>query len=283
MKTNDRTMSKFRLQRYLLPSLTRRGWGVGLLLLVLLSGCKSDDSDDNEPVEPVPTPEAAYTETAASEAPVWQIDWSNDQQKPDWKGPDVSAYENWTILKVQIEEALRPYVSGGDLMALFVNGELRGLASPAVIVGTGKTDSGKFLMKAYGNESGTETVNMSLKYYCQQLKHIFTLTDDITLNSDESTGIDEAYIPEFIYGSDKYPVVKSVVAEGLLTKAGITPAEGDMVAAFVGEECRGTATLSASGRTSLVVFGRADGESVTLKCYDAAKGVIYTIANATRL
>ena len=88
-------------------------------------------------------------------APTWQIDWNHDQQRPDWKEPDGSIYENWTILKVQIEEALRPYASSGDLMALFVNGELRGLASPAVIVSTGQTDNGKFLMKAYGNESGT--------------------------------------------------------------------------------------------------------------------------------
>jgi hypothetical protein len=168
-------------------------------------------------------------------------------------------------------------------MALFVNGELRGLASPAVIVSTGQTDNGKFLMKAYGNESGTETVNMSLKYYCQQLKHIFTLTDDINLNSDESTGIDEAYIPEFIYGSDKYPVVKTVVVESLLTKVGITPVEDNVIGAFVGEECRGTVTLSASGRTELIIYGRTDGESVTLKYHDAAKGVIYTIADTVKL
>lgn len=252
-----------------------------LLASLILGACSSSDDDDKDNVND--NTNAAYTETSPGEAPAWQVDWSNNQERPNWTEPDASLYENWTILKVQIEETLMPYASEGDLLALFVNGEIRALAKPANTVGSGQTTNGKFLMKAFGNETGTETVNMSLQYYCQTLKHIFTLTEDVSLDSDETTGIDEAYIPEFIYGSDKYPVVKSVVAEALLTKVGITPAEGDKVAAFVGEECRGTATLSASGRTSLVVFGRSDGESVTLKCYDAAKGVIYTIANATRL
>ena len=252
-----------------------------VLLASLLLGACSSDSDDNDSTGT--SQEAAYTETTVSEAPQWQIDWNNDQQRPNWTEPDGSVYENWTIVKVQIEEALRPYASGGDLMALFINGELRGLASPAVIVGTGQTDNGKFLMKAYGNETGTETVNMSLKYYCQTLKHIFTLMDDISLDSDESTGTDEDYVPEFTLGSAKYPVQKTVVAESLLTKVGITPAEGNVVGAFVGEECRGTVTLSASSNTKLLIYGRNAGESITLKYYDATVGKMYTIPDAVKL
>lgn len=95
-----------------------------LLAGLLLGACSS--SDDNN------TTNITYTEVSPSEAPLWQIDWSNNQERPDWKAPDVSDYENWTILKVKIEQALIPFVSEGDLMALFVNGEMRGLASPVV-------------------------------------------------------------------------------------------------------------------------------------------------------
>jgi hypothetical protein len=42
-------------------------------------------------------------------------------------------------------------------------------------------------------------------------------------------------------------------------------------------------TLSASGKTSLVVFGRNAGETVTLKYYNPAKSVVYTIPNAVTL
>ena len=267
-------MSKPRLQRYLLPSLIGRGLGVGLLLLLafILGACSSDDDSSN----------GGYSATTVSEAPVWQIDWSNDQARPNWTEPDGTLYDNWTILKVQIEDALLPFVSEDDMMALFINDELRGLASPAIIVGTG-TGTGKFLMKAYGNETGTETVHMTLQYYNQTLKHIFTLSDDINLNSDEPIGIDEVFIPEFTYGSAKYPVMKIAMVESLLVKVGITPTSGNKVGAFAGDECRGTATLSGNGSTPLLIYGRNAGESITLKYYDAVTGKLYTIPDAVTL
>lgn len=248
---------------------------VALLASLVLGACSS--SDDNNDSKNAP-----YTETTASEAPVWQIDWNYNQERPDWQKPDGSLYQNWTTMMVQIEDALKPYASDGDLMALFVNGEIRALAKPAVSVGGG-TATGKFLMKAYGNETGTETVNMSLQYYSSTLKHLFTLTDDISLDSDETTGIDEDYVPQFTLGSAKYPVLKTVDVEPLLTKVGLTPVSGNMVAAFVGEECRGTVSLASSGSTQLLIFGRNAGESLTLKYYDATAGKLYTIPDAVKL
>ena len=183
----------------------------------------------------------------------------------------------------QIEEGLQPYVSEGDMMALFLNGELRGLASPAITVNNDQTSSVTFLMKAYGNESGSEPMHISLQYYNQRLKHIFTLSDDIILSSDESIGIDDDYIPDFTYGSAKYPIVKTVNVESLLTKAGVTPTTGVLVGAFVGTECRGKVTLSASGVTLLTIYGRNAGESVTLKCYDATTERLFTIADVMKM
>ena len=244
-----------------------------LLASLILGACSSDDDSSN----------GGYSATTVSEAPVWQIDWSNDQARPNWTEPDVTLYDNWTILKVQIEDALLPYVSEGDQMALFVNGELRGLASPAVIVSTGEMDGGKFLMKAYGNESGSEMLNVSLRYYCQKLKHMFTLSDKVSMNSDESTGIDEDYILPFTLGSAKFPVTKTVDVDPLLSKISVKPAKGDIVGAFVGEECRGTVVIPATGKTPLVIYGRSAEESVTLKYYDAAKGQLYTIPDAVTM
>ena len=246
-----------------------------LLASLVLGACSSSDNDDSK--------NAAYSEEKVSEAPEWQIDWSNSQDCPDWSEPDGTLYENWTILMVQIEETLQPFVSENDMMAIFVNGELRGLANPATTVDGELTGTATFLMKAYGNETSKETVHASLQYYSQKLKHLFTLTDNITLDADETTGIDEAFVPEFTLGSAKYPVQKTVDVEPLLTKVGLTPVSGNMVAAFVGEECRGTVSLASSGSTQLLIFGRNAGESLTLKYYDAAAGKLYTIPNAVKL
>jgi hypothetical protein len=244
-----------------------------LLSSLILGACSSNDDDDAN---------AVYSEEV-SQAPEWQIDWSNDQERPDWTEPDGSLYENWTILMVQMEEALQPYVSEDDMMAIFINGELRGLASPATTVDGDQTGTAMFLMKAYGNESSKERVNISLQYYSQQLKHLFTLSDNLSLDSDVTTGTDEDYIPQFTFGSAKYPVVKTVNVETLLTAAGVTPATGDMVGAFIGDECRGKVTLSASGITILDIYGRSAGESVTLKYYDATTERLFTIANVMKM
>lgn len=248
-----------------------------LLASLILGACDSGGDDDTN---------AAYTEETASQVPEWQIDWSNNQECPDWSELDINfseIYENFTTLTLQIEEALQPFMSQGDRVAIFVNGELRGQAEPAIIVGSDQPHSTKFVMKVWGNETGTETVNITLQYYNATLKHIFTLSDNITLDSDESIGTDEDYIPEFTLGSAKYPVVKKVNVETILTKAGITAAQDNMVGAFVGEECRGTVTLSTPGSTQLLIFGRNAGESLTLKYYDAAAGKLYTIPNAVKL
>ena len=247
-----------------------------LLASLILGACSSSDDDDNGGGNK----NAGYTETTVTEAPAWAIDWSFNQERPNWTEPDVSLYENWTILKVQIEEELQPYVSEGDMMAVFINGELRGMTTPATL--EDETLTNKFLLKVYGNETGTETVHMSLQYYCQKLNQIFTLSDNIKLDSDQTTGIDEDFIPDFIFGSAKYPVVMLFDAEYLLDKANIEPAKGDLLAAFVGSECRGVDTPTFIDE-SLYVFGREEGETVTLKYYQAATNKVFTFDNAAKI
>ena len=245
-----------------------------LLASLVLGACSSDGDDDNSNV--------AFTETAVIEAPVWKIDWSNNQERPNWTEPNGSSYENWTILKVQLEETLKAYASDGDLLALFVNGEMRGLATPAVPVGSEQAATGKFLLKVYGNETGPGTVNMSLQYYSSTLKHLFALTADITLDSDETTGVDEDFIPKFTLGPSKYPVVMAFDGKATLAKAGIKPAAGDLVSAFVGDECRGVCASPAENLT-WVVYGRQEGESLTVKYYQAATGKLFTFPEAAKI
>ena len=245
-----------------------------VLLASLVAGACSCDSDATE--------KGGFSVTRVSEAPVWEVDWTSNQNRPDWTQPDASVYENWTIVMVQIEEALQPYVTDDDLMALFVNGELRGMASPAVAKGDSQAGSTKFVMKVYGNESGNETVNMSLKYYNSRLRHMFTLSDDITLSSDETTGTDEDYIPPFTMGSEKYPMMKTVDVETILTLLGIEPESG-MIAAFVGGECRGVATVESYGSSKLIIHGRTQGEKIMLKYYDEVTKTVFTISDAVKM
>ena len=244
-------------------------YSVAILLASLTFGACSSDDDNTS---------AGYTVETVSQAPAWQVDYSGSESRPDWQEPNTGDYENWSIMLVQLEDALKPYVSGDDLMALFIGGQLRGLTSPATSQGTGsENDKGTFVLKAYGNEADQNVVSLTLSYYCSQLKQTFSRTVQMRYDMGKVYGLEEDLIPQFTLGAAKYPVVKQVNPASLtaFANAAITPAEGDIVAAFVGSECRGVSTLN-----SLTVFGRSAGEHVTLKYYQAATGKVYTFPDA---
>jgi hypothetical protein len=215
----------------------------------------------------------------AQDAPDWQIDWSYNQKRPDWQAPTTSDYENFTVMLVKIEEALQPYVSKNDQMAIFVGNELRGLASPAYVVGGDNTNATSFLLKAFGNEANGEKIDVTLKYYNAQLHQIFSLSKTITYNVEDGFGLDEDLIPPFTLGSPKFPVVKNIDLTDILKSDGITPAGGDMVGAFVGNKCRGVTQFSTPNAqpATLTVYQRKEGESVTLKYYNAASKRVRTL------
>jgi hypothetical protein len=63
----------------------------------------------------------------------------------------------------------------------------------------------------------------------------------------------------------------------------VIPAAGDLIAAFVGSECRGVTQLTAVNLSlSLTVFGRTVGESVTVKYYQASTGKVFTFQNVAK-
>jgi hypothetical protein len=224
---------------------------------------------------------SAYTVTHVAEAPQWQIDWSYNQPRPDWQEPSASSYMNFSVILVTLEEELQPYASNDDLLALFVGDELRGMSGPALDMSTGETDTNHFLVKAYGNESDGDMIDVTLKYYNAQLRQVFSRSTTMTYDPDEVLGIEEDFIPNFTLGSAKYPVVNTIDVADILASAGITPADGDIAAAFVGDECRGVSPLPSAAvpdgsPSGITLFLREADETVIVKYYDAARNRIIT-------
>ena len=213
----------------------------------------------------------------AQDAPDWYVDWTYNQERPDWQAPDASKYENFTVMFIKIEEALQPYATSDDLLAIFVGDEIRGVAKPAAVVGSGSSDATSFVLKAFSNETVGDAMHTTLKYYNAQLKHIFTCKYDDVYDEDETIGVNEDFIPQFTNGSQKYPVVTTVDANSLISSAGITPDDGDMVGAFVGDECLGVVSLPLQEDELLNVYQSTEGETVTLKYYDASTNSIFIL------
>lgn len=151
-----------------------------VLFAALAWGCGSDD-DDND-----------FTLTTIAGAPTWQVDFSGNEVAPDWPEPNPGNYENWTIMLVEIEDALKPYSSADDLLALFVDDDLRGLSRPVINLSVGddedvrkdESDKDLYILKAYGYETGENEVNMTLRYYCSRLKQMFSLTKRMKFDVD---------------------------------------------------------------------------------------------------
>lgn len=242
-----------------------------LLSSLIVGACSDDDEQKTD----------GYTIATVSTAPTWQIDWRANDARPDWQEPNIQEYENWSIMKVQIEDALKPYTSTDDRLALFVAGECRGVQSPAVIVGSTESNTTTYLLKAWGNENDGQQLIVTIKYYNARLSQVFARTANITYHVGKELGVDTDLIPQFTLGSSKYPVVTTFNATSLLANATVTPAPGDIIAAFVADECRGVSTWTADNQP-LTIYGRSEGEDVTIRYFQAATGRIYTFTNATK-
>ena len=245
-------------------------YSTAILLASLILGACSSDNDDTPSV---------YSVETVSEAPSWNVDFSGNESRPDWQEPNPANYENWSILLVQLEEELLPYTSSEDLLSLFIDGVLRGLTSPAL--STDISDKGTFVLKAYGNEADQNMVNLTLKYYCSQLKQTFSRTVQMRYDMGKVYGLQENLVPQFTLGPAKYPVMASINIATIIAQASIQPAEGDYFAAFVGTECRGVS--SAIDKLSLIAYGREEGESITLKYYQAATGQVFCFLDAAQI
>ena len=281
MNLTTKDMNKLRFQKTPLPRLTGRRWGAGLLLLccALLAACGSSDDDAGGQKS------GDYTVATVSTPPSWEIDWRADQPRPDWQEPDIRNYESWSIVKILIEDALKPYTGSNDQMALFVGSECRGMGSPAIILDSDEKNTTTYLFKVWYNKSDGPQQTVTLKYYSVLLKQEFTFSTVVTDDVDEDVGVGSDFIPPFTRGSSKFPVVTTFNAAALLGKASILPKDGDVLAAFVGDECRGSLLLGSAGSPAgelptLTVFGRTEGESVTVKYYQPATSQVFTFPDA---
>ena len=91
--------------------------------------------------------------------------------------------------------------------------------------------------------------------------------------------INDDQLPSISLGSSKYPVTSLVNINFSPAKYGLEPSDGDLFAAFVGNECRGTVPPTiknfTSGQIPLVVFGLKEGETVKVLYYNAKSNTVY--------
>ena len=254
--------------------------------LAMLTGCGSEKDTPDDPVEP-PTPTSQERVwSAANNRPEWFVDWSSNVATPQWTAPDIRKYEKWMLIMVRIQDELLPYVSSNDLMSVEINDETRVVASPAQDSSSDPSQQtyNYFLLRVLGNEDAEQMVNFTIKYYNARLKQLFEASGPEYFIPEMVYGAEQDFCIDFLASCNKYPV-KSYLT--FILPEDITPAAGDMMGVFVGNECRGVKVISmddlTNGNTlSLVAYGHEDGEQATIIYYSQEKGTT-TFENTVRL
>ena len=65
-----------------------------------------------------------YTASNPAQAPAWLPGCTFGDKRPDWKDPEKGIYENFSIVYVDIEDELLPFVSNQDLLKYTGEGTL---------------------------------------------------------------------------------------------------------------------------------------------------------------
>lgn len=235
-------------------------------VLTLGWGCSSSDDDD--------TSSSSAATFAESERPSWSVNLSGNDTAPGWQDIDRTQYESWMYVTVRLQDELAAHVSSDDRMVVFIGDEQRTMPAAPNIYDDG---SAYFVLTIGGNSTDRE-INIRLCYWCSQLHQLFTIEEKTTFTPELPYGNTSDYVPPLLKGSRKYPVQNSLTVS-LPAQLPFTLTDSDLVAAFVGDECRG---VGAVGKP-FTVFRTSVGETLQLRYYSSGKAGIYSIQETVAL
>ena len=234
--------------------------------LTIQWGCSSDNEENGS--------EERNSMFLTSAKPTWAIDWSSDAAAPDWQEPDATKFECSMNLLVELGDDVVSYSTDGDVMGVFIGGECRGVSY------RNKLSDGKviFLLHVKGSSEESEHP-MELRYYCDKLHHL-TITDGVPPFMPNNMIDDMTYqLEEHLGdGSTKYPFFTEL--EILLPEQlPFTENDDDMLAVFVGDECRGVGAKDPEFIPGwrVVVYSVKENETAHVRYYSAETGGVYTI------
>lgn len=199
------------------------------------------------------------------ETPDWEVVTASPMQKPDWQAPDMFVYPSSMTAVIRMSDYIRPDITSDDCLAAFIGTECRGVAEQV------ENAQGEvyYLVQVKGNQD--EVRNVEFRYYCHRKKEIFIAGESVAFESDVTLGsMDSPYMLTWNSQGELpyYMDLEVKVNMGTFDQGSV--AEGDRVAAFAGDECRGLGY--ASGENGDYVFrfrtwARNETEKLTLKYY----------------
>lgn len=215
-----------------------------------------------------PVPATAPTDwtvefTGGVNMPEWQKLAATPAERPTWTVPDMHIYPASMTAIIRMSDYIQPSISSADLLGAFIGEECRGIASYR---------NGIYLIQIKGDPS--EMRNVEFRYYCDATKELFISADKIAFESDITLGtVDNPKTLTWDSQSDlPYYMDLNVDVDLSSFDQGAVTAD-DIIAAFVGDECRGVGNaLEKNGKYtfSFRTWAKDKNEKLTLKYYTSA-------------
>ena len=235
--------------------------------LTLLWGCSSDDDNKSNG-----QPGSHSTVTTVTMRPNWSINWMSDATEPNWQEAPASKYECSMDMMVELDDEAVSYSTDDDLMAVFIGGECRGVSN------RNKMTSGKvaFLLHIKGSSEEVDA-SMQIRYYSGGAHHL-SITEGVPPFTPNNL-MDETYqlVLSLAQGSQKYPLFTQL--EVLLPdELPFTVQENDILAVFVGDECRGIGEYNPELYLGwrMNVYNAREDEVAHVRYYSSEQNCIYT-------
>lgn len=202
------------------------------------------------------------------EKPIWKIDMDQNQPMPSYTLPDANIMPSSMTAVLQLTPFLETYLGEDDKMLAFIGNECRG-------EGVLKIVEGKKLFYVMIKAPATETGKVSFLYYNQKNRAAYQTGADVAFEIDGVYGnIESPVLPDF-EKDGKYPKQMKATLKLPDILPGVWSKE-DVVAAFVGNECRGVGMLMEDGSYVMEIRGsKADAEKIRFKYYNASNKNIY--------
>ena len=236
--------------------------------LTLMWGCTSDGDTDID--------QNKATFTSVQTAPEWSVDFHSNDPQPSWTAIDNSEFEGSMVIVAKLQPELVPFSTDNDRMAAFVNGVCHTVSPRNIDPYSGENIY--FVLNVYGTPSSEGSNEFQLSYYSGGLHQVFSLTqkDKVFLN-EFTIGADQDFIPMLLYGTTKYPIINHIALR-IPDNPPFTVSDDDIVAAFVGNECRGVGKYN----RVIAVYRYNDDEQVYLRYYSSEKKGVYTSPNTIK-
>ncbi len=250
----------------------------GITALVAVS-CTEEDNNpsypeythfDNPQWTPVASPELATAPadwtiqfTGGIKNPQWTPVSAIPSERPTWSKPDAFVYPASMTATIQVSPYIEPMMTDNDLLGAFIGSECRGL---------GTLRNGVWLLQIKAESS--ENRNVELRYYCAQNQELFVCSNAFMFRTDSQQGsLDTPFAPQWESQSDLPLYTDYDITVDLKDFDNASVGSGDLLAAFVGNECRGVASPSMEGTAPIFhlrAFARQANETFTLHYYNDA-------------